>query len=135
MEIVSYKTSSLLIALFFFLVIVKLIRKGRLHEKYSLMWLVIGLGILAVGAFPQLIDRVAVYLGVGYAPILLVYVGMGLLFVQQLHIFINTSKNETRIKELAQELAVLQTLLEEKDEEKREERQKRSQEEDPSNSG
>jgi len=120
MAIVSYQTSSFVIAFVFFILILRLIRKGRLHEKYSLGWFLIGLGILFFGALPRIIDRVAAYLGVHYPPILLVYVGMGLLFVQQLHLFICMSKNETRIKELAQEVAILTKLLEEKNEEEKE---------------
>lgn len=118
MEVVSYRTSSLIIGFFFFLIIVKLIRGGRLHEKYSFGWFVIGLGILTFGTFPHLVDRVGRYLGIHYPPILLVYLGMGLLFVQELYLFIYTSKNEARIKKLAQEVAILNKLIEEKDEKK-----------------
>jgi len=118
MEIISFRITSAVIAVFFFSAITGLIRKGRLHEKYSLGWFLIGWGILIFGTFPRLVDRIAAYLGVHYPPILLVYLGIGLLFVQQLYLFICTSQNEVRIKELAQQLAILKKRLEEKDGEK-----------------
>lgn len=111
----SLRITSSIIAVFFFVIIIVLIRRGRLHEKYSLGWFLIGWGILIFGSFPRITDRIAAQLGVHYPPILLVYLGMGLLFVQQLYLFICTSQNEVRIKELAQQLAILKKLIEERD--------------------
>lgn len=120
MEMTSIRLTSSLIAVLIFVGIIGLIRKGRLHEKYSLGWFLIGWGILIFGTFPKIVDRIASSLGIHYPPILLVYVGLGLLFIQQLYLFIYTSQNEARIKELAQQLAILRKLIEETDGEKKE---------------
>jgi hypothetical protein len=118
MEMIPFRVSIFLIALLFFIALTKLIRKGQLHEKYSVGWLLLGVGILISGAFPQIVDRIAFFLDIRYPPILPICIGMGLILVQQLHLFILTSKNEARLKQLAQEMALVSKLLEERDEAK-----------------
>ena len=117
-----------LIGLFIFVAITRLIRRGKLHEKYSAGWFLLGLGILISGTFPQLVDRIASYLGISYPPILPICVGSGIILVQQLHLFIVTSRNEARLKQLTQEVALISKLLEERNEteEKREAKSSRS---------
>ena len=107
-----------LIALFFFVVVAKLIRKGKLHEKYAIGWFLLGLGVLISGTFPQLVDGIAFYLHIHYPPILPICIGMVIILIQQLHLFIVTSRSEARLKQLAQEVALMSKLLEERDEAK-----------------
>jgi hypothetical protein len=116
MEMIPFRVTIFLIALLFFIALTKLIRKGQLHEKYSAGWLLLGVGILISGAFPQVIDRAAFFLDIRYPPMLPICIGMGIILIQQLHLFILTSKNEARLKRLAQEMALMSKLLEERDE-------------------
>jgi len=107
-----------LIALFFFVVVAKLIRKGELHEKYAIGWFMLGLGVLVSGTFPGIVDRIASYLHIYYPPILPICIGMVIVLIQQLQLFIVTSRNEAKLKQLAQEVALMSKLLEERDEAK-----------------
>jgi hypothetical protein len=118
MEMNPVRIIIFLIALFFFVVVAKLIRKGKLHEKYAMGWFLLGLGVLISGTFPQLVDWIAFYLHIYYPPILPICIGMLIILIQQLQLFIISSRSDARIKQLAQELALMSKLLEERDEAK-----------------
>jgi hypothetical protein len=113
MEMIPLRVTLFLIALFFFVVVAKLIRKGKLHEKHALGWFLLGSGVLISGTFPQIADRIALYLDIHYPPILPICIGLVIILVQQLHLFIMTTRNETRLKQLTQEVALLSKLLDE----------------------
>ena len=48
-----------LLAIFFMLLILELIRRDQLQERYSVIWFVAGLGMLIGAAFPGLLELVA----------------------------------------------------------------------------
>ena len=52
------------LAIAFMVMILELIRRGRLQERYSVVWFVAGLGMLAGAAFPGLLSVVADVMGV-----------------------------------------------------------------------
>lgn len=114
MEMNPVRTIIFLIALFFFVVVARLIRRGKLHEKYAVGWFLLGLGVLLSGTFPHLIDWVALYLHVHYPPILPICIGILVILIQQLQLFIISSRSEAKIKRLTQELAIVRKMLEEK---------------------
>lgn len=53
-----------LIAIGFMVFILDLIRRGRLQERYSVIWFLAGLALLAGAAFPGLLEVLASALGV-----------------------------------------------------------------------
>lgn len=110
---ISYRITSIILAVAIFLTIFTLVRRGKLQEKFSLLWFGMGILILIVAVFPEILDRVAVLLGVHYSPTLLFVVAIGVLLVQNLHLSITASHNEARIKELLQQVTVLTKLVEE----------------------
>ncbi len=110
---ISYKITTAVIGTVIFLIILLLVRRGKLQEKYALTWFAIGLGVVVLGAFPVILDKVAKFTGVSYAPALLFAIAVGVLLIQSLYLFIFASQNEVRIKELLQNVAVLNKLVEE----------------------
>ena len=52
------------LAILFMLLILDLIRRDRLQERYSVIWFVAGLGMLAGAAFPGILEFVADLMGV-----------------------------------------------------------------------
>jgi len=110
---ISYRIVTTALGLILFALIFLLVRKGRLQEKFAVMWFLIGLLIALLGIFPTLVDRVGRVLGIGYPPVLLLVMGAGILLLQNLHLFICASRNEARLRELSQEVAVLRRLAEE----------------------
>jgi hypothetical protein len=67
--------------------------------------------VVVLGVFPVILDKIARVTGVTYAPALLFVIAVGVLLIQNLYLFIFASQNEVRIKELLQEVAVLNKLV------------------------
>ena len=108
---ISYKITTGILGSAIFLIILLLVRRGKLQEKYALTWFAIGMVVVVLGVFPVILDKIAKYTGVSYAPALLFVIAVGVLLIQNLYLFIFASQNEVRIKELLQEVAVLNKLV------------------------
>ena len=115
---ISYKITTGILGAVIFLIILLLVRRGKLQEKYALTWFAIGIVVVVLGAFPVILDKIAIFTGVSYAPALLFVIAVGVLLIQNLYLFIFASQNEVRIKELLQEVAVLNKLVAELREER-----------------
>lgn len=85
----------------------ELVRKKKLMEKYSLIWIISAAILIILSFWRNLLEWLASLLGVYYAPtalfIVLSFCGMGLL----IHFSIAISKLSEQNKILAQELALL----------------------------
>lgn len=112
---VKIKVIVTLIAIGFLAYVSRLILKRRLKEEYAIIWFV-STFILALLSFrSDLLDTVAVLLGVAFAPNLLfagiIFIGM----VYLLHLSVKLSKQQEQTKNLTQEIALLrQAILEDK---------------------
>jgi len=116
---ISYKITTSILGIAIFLIIFSLVRRGKLQEKYALTWFAIGIAVVVLGVFPVILDKIAKVTGVSYAPALLFVIAVGVLLIQNLYLFIFASQNEVRIKELLQEVAVLNKLVDELQEERK----------------
>ena len=108
---ISYKITTGILGAVIFIIILLLVRKGKLQEKYALTWFAIGIVVVLLGIFPVLLDKIAKFTGVSYAPALLFVIAVAVLLIQNLYLFIYASQNEVRIKALLQEVAVLNKLV------------------------
>ncbi|MBF0200647.1 MAG: DUF2304 domain-containing protein [Desulfamplus sp.] len=105
---ISYRITSLGIGVLIATVIILLVRKDLLHTRYSIMWLSFAMAAAFFGMFPQLNDRVALYLGVAYPPILFVIGAMGIIIIKLLTMDIDRSKQERDIRMLNEKIAILE---------------------------
>jgi len=94
------------LALFFMLMILELIRRDRLQERYSVIWFVAGLGMLAGAAFPGLIEVVANLMGVRNTNVALFSIVLLLLLGLALNFSVIMSRQAAQITRLAQERAI-----------------------------
>ncbi len=94
------------IALAFMLMILELIRRDRLQERYSVVWFVAGLGMLAGAAFPGLLGLVADAMGVRNTNVALFSVILLLLLGLALNFSVIMSRQAAQITRLAQEQAL-----------------------------
>ncbi len=95
-----------LIALAFMLMILELIRRDKLQERYSVIWLLAGLGMLAFAAFPTLLEVVANLMGVRDTNVALFSVVLLLLLGLALNFSVIMSRQAAQITRLAQERAL-----------------------------
>ena len=94
------------IALAFMLMILELIRRDRLQERYSVVWFIAGLGMLAGAAFPGLLGVVADLMGVRDTNVALFSIILLLLLGLALNFSVIMSRQAAQITRLAQERAL-----------------------------
>jgi len=94
------------LAIAFMLMILELIRRHKLHERYSVIWFVAGIAMLAGAAFPDLLRLLAEALGVRDVTIALFSLLFVLLLGLALSFSVIMSRQSAQITRLAQELAL-----------------------------
>jgi hypothetical protein len=94
------------IAIVFMAMILELIRRDRLQERYSVVWFVAGLGMLAGAAFPGLLGIVADAMGVRDTNVALFSIVLLLLLGLALNFSVIMSRQSAQITRLAQERAI-----------------------------
>ena len=94
------------LAVFFMLMILELIRRDRLQERYSVIWFVAGVGMLAGAAFPGLLEFVADAMGVRNTNVALFSIVLLLLLGLALNFSVIMSRQAAQITRLAQERAI-----------------------------
>jgi hypothetical protein len=94
-------------------VVIELIRRGRLKEKYSLLWLFAGSCLLLFSLSRDLLEYVSRLLGIYYPPSLLFLLAFLFLLLITLHFSVVLSGLSEQNKQLAQELALLRQEMEE----------------------
>jgi len=96
------------IAVAFMLMILELIRRNRLQERFSVVWFVAGLGMLAGAIFPGLLGFVADAMGVRDTNVALFSIILLLLLGLALNFSVIMSRQAAQITRLAQERALEQ---------------------------
>ncbi len=104
----SYQFTTLFLGLFLGTAILWLVRRDHLHGPYAFWWVGVALTVILLGSWPQGFDRVATWLGVSYPPILAVVLGFGFLLVKMLTLDLERSRQERKIRRLAQRIALLE---------------------------
>jgi hypothetical protein len=94
------------LAIAFMLLILELIRRDRLQERYSVIWFIAGLGMLAGAAFPGLLQVVADAMGVRDTNVALFSIVLLLLLGLALNFSVIMSRQAAQITRLAQERAI-----------------------------
>jgi hypothetical protein len=96
-------------------VVLELIRRGRLQERYALLWLLTGLVLTALSAWRAGLNTIAGWVGVrGYPPAVLFAVGILFILAVLLHYSTVISRLSQQNTILAQRLALLEQRLRER---------------------
>jgi hypothetical protein len=95
------------------IVVVELIRRGKLKERYALLWLLSGGVLLFLSSSRGTLDFIASLLGIFYPPSFLFLLAFLFLLLITLHFSVVLSSLSDKNKKLAQELAILRRELEE----------------------
>jgi hypothetical protein len=89
------------------LVLLDLVRRRRLLERYALLWLFSAAILLALAIWRDLLADVADLIGVAYPPNALFLIAFGFVLVLLLHFSLAVSRLSDQTKVLAQRLALL----------------------------
>jgi hypothetical protein len=95
------------------LLILELVRRKRLMERYALLWLFSTLLLLVLSVWSGLLNSIASALGVSYPPSALFAVAFGVVLVLLVHFSLAVSRLSDQNKVLAQRLGILQRQVQE----------------------
>ncbi|MCZ9880983.1 DUF2304 domain-containing protein [Arthrobacter sp. B2a2-09] len=104
--------AAFLVALVIVALVVEMLRRKKLREKYAALWLLVGGATLILAAFPRLLNIVAELVGVQLPSNLLFAMSILLLLGVCLHLSWEISVVEDETRALAEEVAILRTQLE-----------------------
>lgn len=102
---------AILFSIILILFIINLVRKSKLDEKYSILWLFASFVILIVSIFPNLITIVANKFNVYYPPSLMLLFAIIILGAYIVHISVVITKQNKMIVKLTQELGILKEKI------------------------
>ena len=101
-QVVAVAVSGLLL-----LVVLDLVRRRRLTEEYSFIWLVCAAALLGLSVWREILHTVARWLDVYYPPAILLLVLILFVFVASLHFSLVVSRQRQQIERLTEEVAIL----------------------------
>lgn len=106
MQVVAIVITALMLG-----VVLELVRRRRLVERYALLWLVLAGVLLLLAVWTDLLSSAADLLGIRVAANALFAAGLGVAFLLLLHFSVATSRLGDETKILAQEVARLDERL------------------------
>jgi len=89
------------------LIVLELVRRRRLKEEYSLLWLLTAVVLLALSLWRSSLDLIAKLVGIFYPPTALFVVGFGFVLLLLLYFSIIISKLSGENNNLTQRLSIL----------------------------
>ena len=88
-----------------------LIRRDHLYVMHGLFWVLVAGAAAVLGAWPGLIDRLAMVMGVVYPPTLVLLLVSMVLLIKALHSDMVNTRIERDVRRLNQRLALLEADL------------------------
>ena len=108
----SARTFALVAGLVVLAVMLTLLSRRQLKEKYAVLWLLVSAAVAVLALAPGLLDAVADAVGVQVPLNLLLVLGLLVLLVVCVHLSWETSRLEDETRALAEEVALLRLQLE-----------------------
>ena len=103
----TYQILSIVGSIFILLMLVELVRRGKLKENYSLLWFGIAIVFLVFSVWPDLLLYLASLLGIEYAPSALFLILIVSLYLLSIHFSVVISELSEKIKNLSQKIGLL----------------------------
>jgi hypothetical protein len=102
---------SIAVSLSILIIVIELIRRNYLKERYSLIWLAAATVLLGFSIWRKLLDFIALRIGIFYPPSFLFLLAIAFLLVLLLHFSTIVSSLSENNKRLAQEIGMLKTRI------------------------
>lgn len=104
-----------LFSVLFVVEVLRLVSRGRLRLKYSLLWMALGLVLFVCAIFPGLVGMVSHALGFGLSSNFVFFVALAGLLGISLSLTVIVSRQADSIRTLVQQVALLKKQLAERD--------------------
>lgn len=115
---IRQKIFAILICVMIFVTIIELVRRRKLREEYSWLWLLTGAVLFVLAVKYNLLMAVTRFIGAGFPTSTLFFFGIIFLILINLHFSIVLSHFANQIKNLMQEVALLKNKMQEYKEKK-----------------
>ena len=102
---------ALIVSVLLLVVVIELVRRRKLIEEYSFLWIVYSLTVLALSIRREILHTVAGWLGVFYPPIVLVMLLIVMFFAASICHAVIVSRHRKQIDRLTEETAILATEI------------------------
>ncbi|HUS83405.1 MAG TPA: DUF2304 domain-containing protein [Dehalococcoidia bacterium] len=102
----------ILVAVAIAAVVLSYVRKWRLREEYSILWLLLSAAMVVLASFSGITVWMADRLDVKYPPSILFFVGLAFVATMLFHYSLEISRLSDQSRRLAQELSLLRARLE-----------------------
>lgn len=99
-------------SLVLFVFVIDFIRRNLLKEKYAVLWISLSVVVTVLSLWKSLLDKLAVFVGVAYAPSLLFFIAFIFVLLILLHFSVVISIFHDKNKAITQELAMLKDVVE-----------------------
>lgn len=98
-------------ALMIIILVIEMLRRGRLRERHALWWLLAGVLALILGIFPATLDWLSELLDVAVPTNLIFFVSIAILFLVCLQTSSELTTLEDKTRTLAEEVAMLSNKI------------------------
>lgn len=98
---------SVAVSIALLLLVIELVRRRRLTEEYSFIWILCGAALLVLSLWRNALDLAAAALGVYYPPAVLLLVLTFFVFLVSLYFSVVVSRQRQQIEKLVEEVALL----------------------------
>jgi hypothetical protein len=102
---------SIVVAVGLLAIVLELVRRKRLMERYALLWLLSALVMLGLAIWRGALERMADGLGIAYPPNALFVIAFGFVLLLLLHVSLAVSRLSDQSKLLAQHVSLLDERL------------------------
>jgi hypothetical protein len=92
-------------------VILELLRRRQLREKYAMLWLIVAILVIPLSLIPSMLDGLSSTLGIASGVSLVLFLGILFLLFISIHLSWEVSRLEEETRTLAEDLALLRTEL------------------------
>ena len=104
---------SIIVGLTLVVVVFDLVRRRKLKEEYSLLWIIAGIVVFVLAIWYDLLVAVTRFIGAAAAPSTIFFFGVIFLALISLHFSVKISALSGQVKKLTQEFTLLKNSFEE----------------------
>ena len=102
LQLVALGVSGLLL-----ITVLELVRRGKLTEEYSFIWILGAVGLLVFSSSRRILHVIAAWLGIAYPPALLLLAVIFFFVVASLYFSVVVSRQRQQLERLTEEVAIL----------------------------
>ena len=103
----------------FLLIVIDLVRRRKMLEQYSALWILIGIGCLSVIWLMPLLEWLNRLIGAGSTTSTILFIGVFMSLLLNLQLSLKITDFSFKIKNLVQEISILTNRIQELEDEKK----------------